>query len=62
MALFKKLEKIFFPCQNKIDCMMEENREAWDQLKAVVKEKKEVVTTAYPQFANVAGRRHVNPR
>lgn len=48
MSLGKKLERVFFPCQKKIDAMMQENSVAWDQLKDIIKEKKEVVTTNFP--------------
>lgn len=54
MSLLKKLEYLFFPCQRKIDAMIEDHDRACQQLSTVV--------TKYPQFAHVQGRRHVNPR
>ncbi len=62
MCIFKKVERFLFPCQKRIDAMMQDNASAWGALTDVVKEKKELVTTNYPQFAHVQGRRHVNPR
>lgn len=59
MCLKEAVKRMLYPCQEKIDALMRDHDEACKKLDTVVKEN---LTTAFPQFQHVIGRRHVNPR
>lgn len=53
MGLKTKIKKVFFPCQDKIEFMMQEHKRACDKLQTVVADN---FKNTYPDFNKVPRR------